>query len=125
MDLRISTRSEGAAVVVSVSGDVDVASSPILRDALDRPLAAQASHIVVDLAGLTFIDSTGLGVLVGAMKVARRYGASLRLVCTSPKILRVFDITGLTSVFPVDANLQAALASGPEHGLAPPLDAPD
>jgi anti-sigma B factor antagonist len=123
MDLRISTRSERAAVVVSVSGDVDVASSPILREALDKPLVAQAPHIVVDLTELNFIDSTGLGVLVGAMKVARRYGASLRLVCTSPRILRVFDITGLNSVFPVDASLQDALSRGSEPGIDESLDA--
>jgi anti-sigma B factor antagonist len=67
-----------------------------------------------------FLDSTGLGVLVGGLKRVRSYDGTLRLVCSQEKILKVFRITGLTKVFPIHATLQEALddTSGVPDGTA-------
>ena len=62
------------------------------------------------MAGVDFLDSTGLGVLVGGLKRARSHEGSLQLVCDQEKILKVFRITGLTKVFPIHASLEGALA---------------
>jgi len=97
--------------VVSASGEIDVATAPPLRDRLQALTTAGRSTIVVDLLGVTFLDSTALGVLVGALKRCRETGGDLPLVITEPRILKVFEITGLTGVFPIHAGVQEAVRS--------------
>ena len=67
-------------------------------------------RLVVDLEGVEFMDSTGLGVLVSCLKRAKEHGGDLSLVCTSPQILRVLSITGLDKVFEVRASLDDGTA---------------
>ena len=67
-------------------------------------------HLVVDLQGVTFMDSTGLGVLVGRLKLVRVQDGTLKLVCTSERILKVFAITGLDKVFQIFDSIDEALA---------------
>ena len=106
LDLDVSER-DGVAVV-TVKGEVDLATSPQLRDCLTG-VVEKSSRVVVDLDGVGFIDSTGIGVLVGAVKRARSNGGDLSLVCTQRRILKVLEITGLTQVFSVFENLDAAI----------------
>jgi anti-sigma B factor antagonist len=88
--------------VVSVVGEIDVATSPHLRAAIAR-VVDQARRVSVDLSGTTFIDSSGLGVLVGALKRAREGGhQDLELRGLQEPVRRVFEITGLTELFPVN-----------------------
>ena len=97
--------------VVSASGEIDVATAPPLRDRLQALGASGRPTIVVDLLGVTFLDSTALGVLVGALKRCRDVGGDLPLVIDEPRILRVFDITGLTGVFSIFESVVAAVGS--------------
>ncbi len=71
-------------------------------------------HIVVDLEKVDFLDSTGLGVLVGGLKRVRSHDGSLQLVCTHEKILKIFRITGLTKVFPIHSSVADAIAAPAE-----------
>ena len=88
--------------VVIVTGEIDVATSPVLRQAL-ADLVDLHGRITVDLSGTTFIDSSGLGVLVGALKRARECGNDdLVLRGLQEPVRRVFEITGLTELFPVE-----------------------
>ena len=64
--------------------------------------------MVIDLDGVDFLDSTGLGVLVGGLKRVRSYDGDLTLVCTSPRILKVFELTRLTQVFKISASVDEA-----------------
>ena len=68
-------------------------------------------HIIVDLEGVDFLDSTGLGVLVGGLKRLRSHEGDLALVCTQSRILKVFEITGLTKVFSIYDSVDAAVGS--------------
>ena len=68
-------------------------------------------HIIVDLEGVDFLDSTGLGVLVGGLKRLRSHEGDLVLVCTQSRILKVFEITGLTKVFSIYDSVDAAVGS--------------
>src|SRR5580658_6532165 len=87
--------------VLAVKGEVDVYSAPRLREKLVE-LVSQGKHqIIVDLDGVDFLDSTGLGVLVGGLKRVRSHDGDLGLVCNQPRILKVFEITGLTKVFDI------------------------
>ena len=84
--------------VLQVTGEVDVYTAPMLREQI-RDLAAKgAVHLIADLGQVDFLDSTGLGALVGGLKRLREAGGSLALVISAPRILRIFQITGLTKV---------------------------
>jgi anti-sigma B factor antagonist len=110
VELSVTSRQEGARTVISVSGEIDVYTAPSLRERLNELVAAGHYDLVVDMEGVEFLDSTGLGVLVGGLKRVRSHDGTLRLVCTQEKILKVFRITGLTKVFPIFGSLSEALA---------------
>jgi anti-sigma B factor antagonist len=98
-DFRISVRDDDDAVTLTVEGEVDVATAPALRDELYRLIDRGTKRIVVDLGGMDFIDSTGLGVFVGALKRSREGGGELELRSLKPAARKIFDITGLSSAF--------------------------
>jgi anti-sigma B factor antagonist len=94
--------------VLAVKGEIDVYSAPRLRERLVELVSEGHRRIVVDLEGVDFLDSTGLGVLVGGLKRLRTHGGDLSLVCTQPRILKVFEITGLTTVFSIATSVDEA-----------------
>lgn len=102
--------------VVHVSGDIDLATAPALRELLEEKLEQGYSDIVVDLTDVTFLDSTGLGVLVAALKKCREVDGDLRLVITEPRILKLFAITGLQDTFTIADSLAAPSLAGPSDG---------
>jgi anti-sigma B factor antagonist len=112
VDLTLATRTVGDRTVVEVGGEIDVYTAPQLRSQLNDAVADGARHIVVDMSGTDFLDSTGLGVLVGGLKRVRTMDGDLELVCSSEKILKVFRITGLTKVFTIHGSLEEALGAG-------------
>jgi anti-sigma B factor antagonist len=85
-------------------------TAPKLREQLVEIVDAGQYHIVVDMRGVEFLDSTGLGVLVGGLKRVRQHDGSLRLVCTQERILKIFRITGLTKVFPIHETVEGAIS---------------
>lgn len=84
--------------VVKVRGQLDVATAPDFRQLLVEAAFGDAHGLVVDLDGLQFLDSIGLGVLVGALKRARTHGTSFALVCSQERILRLLDLTRLSEI---------------------------
>ena len=110
MELSVTTSRQDDVSVVTVGGEVDVYTAAQLRAALDEEIAAGRAELVVDLDEVTFLDSTGLGVLVGRLKLVRNTGW-LRIVCSNERILRVFRITGLDKVFGIHDSLEDALAA--------------
>jgi anti-sigma B factor antagonist len=94
--------------VLAVKGEVDVYSAPRLREKLVELVSQGHRHIVVDLESVDFLDSTGLGVLVGGLKRLRSHEGDLTLVCTQARILKVFEITGLTTVFRIADSVEKA-----------------
>jgi anti-sigma B factor antagonist len=92
-----------------VDGEVDVATAPRLREQIIGVLTGGQTRIVLDLDGVSFLDSTGLGVIVGLLKRARTLGGDLRLVCTQPGIRKVFEITALDRTMPLAESPAAAL----------------
>jgi len=104
--------------VIELAGAVDLYSAPELKERLLGVIDAGKRHVVVDLSQATFIDSTTLGVLVGAVKRLRSEDGALALVCTQPSITKVFEITGLDQVFAIHATREDALSSVAESGSA-------
>jgi len=111
MDLRLDVTQRDGWSVLAVGGEVDVATAPRLREQLIALVNDQRYLLVVDLTGVDFIDSTGLGVLIGALKRVRTHDGQLVLVCTERRILKVFEITGLDQVFQLVETVDAAVAS--------------
>ena len=109
MDLSLSTRPEGDRTVVEVGGEIDVYTAPRLRDKITELVGAGVYDLVIDMEAVEFLDSTGLGVLVGGLKKVRAHGGSLRLVCTQERLLKIFRITGLAKVFTMHPTLDEAL----------------
>lgn len=97
--------------VLSVLGEVDVYTAPRLREKLVELVSDGHRRIVADLEAVDFLDSTGLGVLVGGLKRLRSFDGDLSLVCTQPRILKVFEITGLTNVFRISGSIDEAIAN--------------
>ncbi len=108
MELEIPDTDVDGWTVVAASGEIDVATAPDLREHLVGLLANGTTHLIIDLEGVDFVDSTGLGVLVGAIRRARSEGGDVRLVCTNARILKVFDVTGLDEVFTIADTIDDA-----------------
>lgn len=108
MDLDLKTEHDGQTCTIALSGEVDVYTSPRLKQELIDLVDAGCTDIVVDLDALTFIDSSGLGVLVSGLRRAKEHGGTLRLICTNEAILKIFRITGLDKVFPLFATVEEA-----------------
>jgi anti-sigma B factor antagonist len=108
MDLSMESEAVGERMVVAVGGEIDVYTAPKLRDRLVELINSGHYHLVINLEGVDFLDSTGLGVLVGALKRVRSHQGSLRLVCTQERLLKIFRITGLAKVFPIYASVEEA-----------------
>lgn len=112
MDLRLDVSQRGEWSIVEVGGEVDVATAPRLREQLISLVGDGRYRIVVSLEAVDFIDSTGLGVLISGLKRVRTHGGEFAVVCNEPRILKVFEITGLDTVFNVVPTLDDALAIG-------------
>lgn len=111
LDLDIGTSVVDGRTVVQVVGEIDVYTAPQLRERLDEEIEAGRHDLVVDLSGVSFMDSTGLGVLVGRLKQIRLNDGSMRLVCAHDRVLKVFVITGLDKVFAIFPTVGEAVAA--------------
>jgi anti-sigma B factor antagonist len=91
--------------VITVSGEVDLASSPQLDVAIISVLDSGAKAVAIDLSKVTFMDSSGLGVIVRGLKRCREADIDLDLVITNERVLKVFGITGLDQVIPIHSSI--------------------
>jgi anti-sigma B factor antagonist len=116
--VKATTAQIGAdAYVVSVSGELDIATAGRLGDELGRTSERSARRVIVDLVGVTFIDSVALGVLTEEARRLRASGGSCIVVSQDPRILRVFEITGLDRIFRIERSLAEAV-DGVIDGIA-------
>ncbi len=98
----------GGHEVVFVYGEIDVLTAPRLHEVLHEVIAESPRSLLVDLANVTFVDSTGLGALVVAHRHLEERGGKLRLVSVPPPVAQVLEVTGLTNRFEVYADVDAA-----------------
>jgi anti-sigma B factor antagonist len=95
--------------VVTVTGEIDLFTAPEFKQRVSEPIDAGVANVVVDLTKTTFIDSSSLGVLIGAHRRLKLRGGSLTIVCNSDAITKTFRITGLDGVFTLVGSLDDAL----------------
>src|SRR5262249_34426533 len=110
MDLSLSARSVADRTVLEVGGEIDVYTAPSLRTKIISLIEDGTKTLIVDLTHVEFLDSTGLGVLVGALKRLRGVGGELAIVCDQERLLKIFRITGLDRVFTLYNSIESASA---------------
>jgi anti-sigma B factor antagonist len=95
--------------IVAVTGEIDLFTAPEFKQRVSAPIDAGRSNVVVDLRATTFIDSSSLGVLIGAHRRLKLRGGALVVVCDNEAIVKTFRITGLDGVFTLVPSLDDAL----------------
>jgi anti-sigma B factor antagonist len=111
VDLTLATEEVEGATIIAVGGEIDVYTAPRLRDKITELVADGVYSLIIDMEGVEFLDSTGLGVLVGGLKKVRAHDGSLQLICTQERLLKIFRITGLAKVFTIHDSVASAAAA--------------
>lgn len=110
MELQVSSHECDGARVVSVAGELDALSVPELDAHVAPLLEVGYQRVVLDLSGVEFMDSTGLGICIKVLKGVRDAGGDMSLVATSPRVLRVLEITGIDQAISVAETVDEAVA---------------
>jgi anti-sigma B factor antagonist len=105
-NLLIETHDRGQWTVVDVRGEVDLYTAPRLKEELIGLVDRDRTTVAVDLSGVEFLDSTGLGVLIGGLKRCRERNGKLVLVAPREPVQKVLSITGLDKVFPIHESME-------------------
>ncbi len=111
MDLTLRTRESADRTIVAVGGEIDVYTAPKLRDKISELVGEGHHQLLIDMEGVDFLDSTGLGVLVGGLKKVRAHDGSMELICSQDRLLKIFRITGLAKVFTIHDSEADALSA--------------
>lgn len=109
MHLQIDTHHREGFTVLRPQGEIDCVTGPALKECITETLVGGEVHVVVDLCDVDFIESTGLGALVGGRRRAQAVNGSLSLVCVEDHLLQVLRITGLDKVFAIFDTVEAAV----------------
>lgn len=110
MELGLVSECLGEAVgFIRLNGEVDVYSAPRLRNAMLEHIDAGRPSLIVELSEVTYLDSSGLGVLVAGLKRAKEHEGQVYIIAPMPRIMRVLEITGLDKVFTITATVDEAL----------------
>jgi anti-sigma B factor antagonist len=102
--------STGRWAVVSVTGELDVATAPRLRQEAVRLVSGGQVDVILDLGGVDFLDSTGLGVIIGILKRVRSHGGELVVVGLAPRVRKVFEMTRVIEILPTFDTVEHAVA---------------
>lgn len=108
MELEINVDRVDDVCVLTLSGEVDVYTAPSLRDRLLETIESGCVNVIVHMDEVGFIDSSGIGVLVGALRRAKERSGTVRVVCNRDNVLKTFRILGLDKVFPLFTSLSEA-----------------
>ena len=111
MNLKLGHYATDGIEVIDVQGEIDIYTAPRLRELLIDLVSQGSYQLIVNLDEVGFLDSTGLGVLVGSLRRVRAHDGSLDLVCTQQRILKILKITGLTEVFGIYETVDQAIAA--------------
>jgi anti-sigma B factor antagonist len=118
MELSLQTGTVADRTILQVSGEIDVYTAPRLRQRLVELVGDGVRHLVVDMERVEFLDSTGLGVLVGGLKRMGAHEGTFVLVCGQERILKIFRITGLDRIFTIVRSVEDAVRAG-DAGAGP------
>ncbi|MFC0523699.1 STAS domain-containing protein [Pontibacillus salicampi] len=104
MNLNIDIQEREHIQHVSLSGEIDAYTAPKLKESILPLTQSSEAEVVVDLQSVTYMDSTGLGVFISALKSTKEYGSQLTLINPQERVYRLFKITGLTEIINIDTD---------------------
>lgn len=100
MNLEVKVQKEGVPLpTIHLEGEIDVYTSPLFKEKVVSLLEDKVYNLVVNLEKVTYIDSTGLGILIGLLRRCREQNGEVYLIYANPRLIRIFEITGLNSIF--------------------------
>lgn len=111
IEFETSTR-DGDVAVLAAKGRLDMVAAPQLRTLVTETVAGGSRRLVVDLAGTTFLDSSGLGALIAGLKTARQAGGDLRIAGAGEQVQMVLELTQMNTVLRPYPDVEAALGAG-------------
>jgi len=112
LDIKVNTRQINDSIhLVEVQGEIDVYTSPRVKETVNELIEGGKYNFAINLEGVRYIDSTGLGVLIGALKKVREHNGRIVLICTNPQIKKIFNITGLIKIFEIYKDEEEATKS--------------
>lgn len=111
--METSSREQGDYSVVTVTGEVDLYTSPKMREAILGGISRRRPHVVVDLSGVSYMDSSGIATLVEALQATRKRDGRLVIAGLSDRVREVFELARLQSVFELAPSVEAALGDAP------------
>ncbi|HEX6923455.1 MAG TPA: STAS domain-containing protein [Bacillales bacterium] len=106
MNLEIKHQETGECQNLSVAGEIDAYTAPQLREELLPLTEKQGAKVSVDLSGVQYMDSTGLGVFVAGLKSSKKHGSRLEIKKATPRVKRLFDITGLAEIINISSEVK-------------------
>lgn len=110
LDICVNTRELSPKVALAeIQGEIDVYTSPKVKEGLLELIEKGKYNLVISLEDVRYIDSTGLGVLIGMLKKVREHNGTIGIVCSNPQIKKIFNITGLVKIFGIYKNQEEAL----------------
>lgn len=109
MSVRVEDRS--GLSVCYIDGEIDINSSPAIKKSFDKLISSKTPKIVINLAKVSYVDSSGLATLVEILKNMRSYGGKMRLTNLSPKVKNLFEITKLEKLFEIMADEETAISN--------------
>ena len=111
-DETVNAPAAGGVGVLAAGGEIDLAASPLLHEHIARHVKAGTRHLVIDLSGATFIDSTAIGVLMAAAgSLHEAGGGTLAVVCVHGNVLKIFEISGLQAAIAIYRTREEALSA--------------
>ncbi|MCW2876955.1 MAG: anti-sigma factor antagonist [Sphaerisporangium sp.] len=116
VELKVSTRSHAGHAILSVVGEIDLYTAPRLQAEFTRLLETGPERVVIDMSGVEFCDSTGMNVLLSALKRMRERGGVLEVASPRPAVRKILQVTGLDSVFTVHDTIPAELLTAEHPG---------
>ncbi|GII77663.1 anti-sigma-B factor antagonist [Sphaerisporangium rufum] len=116
VELKVSTRSHAGHAILAVTGEIDLYTAPRLQAEFARLLETGPERVVIDMSGVEFCDSTGMNVLLSALKRMRERGGVLEVAAPRPAVRKILQVTGLDSVFTVYDAIPAELLTAEHPG---------
>ena len=111
MLMQITERTEGNIPIVSITGDIDLETSPKLREFLKPKSSKKTPCLLLDFSGVKYIDSSGLATLIEYFQAVQGFKGKLALAALSPRVKNVFEIVRLEQIFPIHPDIPSALAA--------------
>lgn len=112
LDFEVDVKEKQNALNVTISGEIDAFTAPKLREAFEPYEGKAGLDVLIDLTNVSYMDSTGLGVLVGLFKSLRANGGMLTLTGLSDRLKRLFDITGLSDIMKINTEIEGGVKHG-------------